>query len=38
MWLALRSLIWTIVFPGFFAGYVPWRFFGLGRTDRKSVV
>ena len=32
MWLALRSLIWTIVFPGFFAGYVPWRFFGLGRT------
>ena len=28
-WLALRSLFWTIAFPGFFAGYVPWRFFGL---------
>jgi protein-S-isoprenylcysteine O-methyltransferase Ste14 len=28
-WLALRSLFWTIVFPGFFAGYLPWRFFGL---------
>jgi protein-S-isoprenylcysteine O-methyltransferase Ste14 len=25
----LRSLFWTIVFPGFFAGYLPWRFFGL---------
>jgi protein-S-isoprenylcysteine O-methyltransferase Ste14 len=28
-WLALRSLFWTIVLPGVFAGYVPWRFFGL---------
>jgi protein-S-isoprenylcysteine O-methyltransferase Ste14 len=25
----VRSLFWTIVFPGFFAGYLPWRFFGL---------
>jgi protein-S-isoprenylcysteine O-methyltransferase Ste14 len=31
VWLAARSLLWTIVLPGFFAGYVPWRFFGLGR-------
>jgi protein-S-isoprenylcysteine O-methyltransferase Ste14 len=31
-WLALRSLLWTILLPGFFAGYVPWRFFGLGRA------
>ncbi len=31
-WLALRSLVWTIVLPGFFAGYVPWRYFGLGRV------
>jgi hypothetical protein len=23
-----RSLLWTILFPGFFAGYVPWRYFG----------
>ena len=29
--LAVRSLMWTILFPGFFAGYVPWRFFGLGQ-------
>jgi protein-S-isoprenylcysteine O-methyltransferase Ste14 len=28
-WLALRSLFWTIVLPGVFAGYLPWRFFGL---------
>lgn len=28
-WLALRSVFWTIVFPGLFAGYLPWRFFGL---------
>ena len=33
VWLALRSLLWTILFPGFFAGYVPWRFFGLGWTQ-----
>jgi protein-S-isoprenylcysteine O-methyltransferase Ste14 len=32
-WLALRSLLWTILLPGVFAGYVPWRFFGLGRSD-----
>ena len=31
-WLALRSLLWTILLPGFFAGYVPWRFFGLGQA------
>ncbi len=31
-WLAARSLLWTILLPGFFAGYVPWRFFGLSRT------
>jgi protein-S-isoprenylcysteine O-methyltransferase Ste14 len=28
-WLALRSLLWTLILPGFFAGYVPWRFLGL---------
>src|SRR5512134_3846089 len=27
--LALRSLFWMLVFPGFFAGYLPWRYFGL---------
>jgi protein-S-isoprenylcysteine O-methyltransferase Ste14 len=28
--LTLRSVLWTILLPGFFAGYVPWRYFGLG--------
>jgi protein-S-isoprenylcysteine O-methyltransferase Ste14 len=30
VWLALRSLLWTVLLPGFFAGWVPWRYFGLG--------
>jgi protein-S-isoprenylcysteine O-methyltransferase Ste14 len=30
-WLAIRSLAWASLLPGFFAGYVPWRFFGLAR-------
>jgi protein-S-isoprenylcysteine O-methyltransferase Ste14 len=30
--LAVRSLLWTVLFPGLFAGYVPWRFFGLDRA------
>jgi protein-S-isoprenylcysteine O-methyltransferase Ste14 len=29
-WLALRSLMWTLLLPGFFAGYVPWRYFDIG--------
>jgi protein-S-isoprenylcysteine O-methyltransferase Ste14 len=29
--LALRSILWTFLLPGFFAGYVPLRFFGLAR-------
>src|SRR5438876_4122683 len=37
-WLALRSLLWTILLPGVFAGYVPWRFFGLGRTQLLGLV
>jgi protein-S-isoprenylcysteine O-methyltransferase Ste14 len=36
-WLALRSLLWTILFPGFIAGYVPWRFFGLDRVAVRSL-
>jgi len=27
--LALRSILWTLLLPGFFAGYLPWRYFGL---------
>jgi len=30
MWLGIRSLAWTILIPGLFAGYIPWRYFGLG--------
>jgi protein-S-isoprenylcysteine O-methyltransferase Ste14 len=33
VWLAARSLLWTVLFPGFFAGYVPWRFLGLSRVQ-----
>lgn len=29
MGLALRALFWTLVLPGMFGFYVPWRFFGL---------
>lgn len=25
--------MWTILLPGFFAGYAPWRHFGLGRAE-----
>jgi protein-S-isoprenylcysteine O-methyltransferase Ste14 len=32
--LALRSLLWTVLFPGVVAGYVPWRFFGVGAAAR----
>lgn len=31
-WLAVRSLAWTIALPGLFAGYLPWRLFGLGEA------
>jgi len=31
--LALRSLLWTFLLPGIFAGYVPLRFFGLARVQ-----
>jgi protein-S-isoprenylcysteine O-methyltransferase Ste14 len=27
--LAARSLLWTLLLPGLFAGYLPWRYFGL---------
>jgi len=29
MWLLLRALFWTLAFPGVFAFYVPWRYFGV---------
>jgi len=33
MSLALRSLLWTLLLPGLFAGYLPWRFFGLAQVQ-----
>jgi protein-S-isoprenylcysteine O-methyltransferase Ste14 len=33
IWLALRSLLWTLLLPGFFAGYLPWTYFGVGEVD-----
>jgi protein-S-isoprenylcysteine O-methyltransferase Ste14 len=30
--LALRSLAWTLLLPGLFAGYLPWRYFGLAQV------
>jgi protein-S-isoprenylcysteine O-methyltransferase Ste14 len=27
--LAIRSLLWAVLIPGVFAGYIPWRYFGL---------
>jgi protein-S-isoprenylcysteine O-methyltransferase Ste14 len=33
VWLAARSLLWTALLPGLFAGYLPWRFFGLDRVE-----
>jgi protein-S-isoprenylcysteine O-methyltransferase Ste14 len=29
LWLGLRSLLWMLLLPGFVAGYIPWRYFGL---------
>jgi protein-S-isoprenylcysteine O-methyltransferase Ste14 len=37
IWLGFRSLLWTVLLPGFFAGYVPWRYFGLGRQRLDSL-
>jgi len=31
--LALRSLLWTALLPGLFAGYLSLRFFGLARVQ-----
>jgi protein-S-isoprenylcysteine O-methyltransferase Ste14 len=33
LWLALRSLFWTLLLPGFFAGFLPWTYFGVRNID-----
>jgi protein-S-isoprenylcysteine O-methyltransferase Ste14 len=30
--LAVRNLAWTVLLPGIFAGYLPWRYFGLAQV------
>ncbi len=32
IWLAFRSLAWALLLPGLFAGYLPWRYFGLAQV------
>lgn len=32
LWLTLRSLFWALLLPGVFAGYIPWRYFGLSEV------
>ena len=34
--LTLRGLLWAALLPGFFAGYVPWRYFGLGSVTLRA--
>ena len=29
IWLALRSLLWTMLLPGVVAGYLPWQYLGV---------
>jgi len=33
VWLAIRSIAWAVLLPGLFAGYVPWRYFGLAHVQ-----
>ena len=33
VWLAIRSITWAVLLPGFFAGFVPWRYFGLAHVE-----
>jgi len=32
VWLAARSLFWTVILPGTMTVYLPWRYFGLGNV------
>lgn len=31
--LIARGLLWTVLLPGLFAGYLPWRYFGVGSVS-----
>ena len=30
--LTLRSLLWTVLLPGIYAGFIPWQYFGVSRA------
>lgn len=32
LWLFVRSAFWTLAFPGFLAGFLPWRYFGVSEV------
>jgi protein-S-isoprenylcysteine O-methyltransferase Ste14 len=36
MWLAIRSVAWTIAIPGLVTIYIPWAFFGLSSAVIKA--
>ena len=31
--LTLRSLLWTVLLPGIYAGFIPWQYFGVSRAQ-----
>lgn len=33
VWLGIRSIAWATLLPGFFGGYLPWRYFGLSHVE-----
>ena len=37
LFLFLRALLWTVLFPGVVAGFIPWRFFGLREASISSI-
>lgn len=35
--LFLRATLWTVLFPGVVAGFIPWRFFKVGEASPSGV-
>jgi protein-S-isoprenylcysteine O-methyltransferase Ste14 len=33
MSLTLRSLLWTVLLPGIYAGFIPWQYFGVSHAQ-----
>ena len=32
LWLGVRSLLWTVLLPGIYAGFIPWQYFGVSHA------